>query len=226
MDPIRILIVEDHELVRDAIASLVDRTAGMKVVGTVSSIRDALPVLDRENPDVVLADLALDDGNGMELARAIRRGRRKGRVIILTGMGDSFAASEAIADGAAGYLLKTQGSADVLEAIRTVAAGGQYVAPQIAAKLAADPSAAPQPRVDDRIGLEALSRREHEVFRQVLAGHRSKEIARRLCISVKTVESHRTSMNRKLAVKTTADLIRFAMTHGIPVAPRGVSPES
>jgi two-component system, NarL family, response regulator NreC len=226
MDPIRILIVEDHELVRDGIASLVDRTAGMKVVGTVSSIRDALPVLDLENPDVVLADLALDDGNGMEVARAIRRGRQKGRVIILTGMGDSFAAAEAIADGAAGYLLKTQGSADVLEAIRTVAAGGQYVAPEIAAKLATNPSAAPQPRADDRIGLGALSRREHEVFRQVLAGHRSKEIARRLCISVKTVESHRTSMNRKLAVKTTADLIRFAMTHGIPVAPHGVSPES
>ena len=107
---------------------------------------------------------------------------------------------------------------------RAVGTGTTYVAPEIIAKLAAQ-QLDPQPRVEDSPGaLEALSYREHEVFRQVVWGYTTKDIARRLSISVKTVETHRTNMNRKLRVRTTADVIRLAVAHGITVAPH-VSPE-
>jgi two-component system, NarL family, response regulator NreC len=222
---IRIAVVDDHEIVRDAIASLLRGRSDMEVVGIACSLRQAVPLLHKERPQVVLADLALEGGSGMELVRALRRERRKGRVLILTGLVDAFAASEALAGGAAGYLLKSQSSQDLLLAIQTVASGATYIAPEIAAKLAAqqlDPEPEVEPsdsqgRLDGR--LEALSYREHEVFRQVVWGYTTKDIARRLCISVKTVETHRTNMNRKLRVRTTADVIRLAVAHGIAVAP-------
>jgi two-component system, NarL family, response regulator NreC len=220
---ISILIVDDHELVRDGVTSLLRRAAGMEVVGAVSRIREALPLLDRHDPDVVLADLSLSDGSGMELERALRRDRRKGRVVILTGLGDMFAAAEAVADGAAGYLLKSQTTQNLLDAIRTVAAGRRYVAPEIASKLPKDRVDPLEPMAKKATGLEALSRRENDVFRQVLAGYSHKDIAKRLCISLKTVETHRMNMNRKLALTTKADLIRLAIANGISVAPCGAA---
>lgn len=221
---IRIAVVEDHELVRDAVANLLSETSDINVVATASSIREALPLLHKLRPQVVLADLALADGSGMELVRALRRERRPGGlVLILTGLTDAFAAAAALAGGAAGYLLKSQSSSELLLAIRTVATGATYVAPEIAAKLATQ-QAAPKPEVDasdaSPKGLESLSHREQEVFRQVVWGYTTRDIARRLSISVKTVETHRTNMNRKLKVRTTADVIRLAMAHGIAVAPR------
>ena len=218
---IRVLIVEDHELVRDGIASLLGATSDMQAVGVATSIRDALPLLDRCDPDIVLADLSLADGSGMELARALRRNRGKGRIIILTGLRDTYAAAEAIGGGADGYVLKSQSSREVLDAIRTVAMGRSYVSPEIAAQLSSEQMTAGGSEAPRGAGLESLTRREHEIFRQILEGTSSKEIAHRLCVSPKTVETHRTNINRKLGAKTSADLVRFAIAHGISVAPRG-----
>jgi len=208
---IRILIVEDHEVVRDALANLLGDAPDMEVIATAGSVRDALPLLDKHRPQVVLTDLALEDGSGMELVRALRRSRRKGRVVVLTGHCDVFTAKKTLAEGVAGYVLKSQASLELLEAIRTVAMGIPYVAPEIAEKLEG---------VDSTGGTGALSHREHDVFRQLVSGYKSEEIARRLSISLKTVETHRASINRKLAVSTTADLIRFAVASGMPVVPR------
>jgi DNA-binding NarL/FixJ family response regulator len=219
---IRVLIVEDHEVVRDALAALLRESPGMEVVGVASSVRDALPLLGRRNPDVVLADLSLGDGSGIELVSAIRRAGLQGRVLVITGFGDAFAATEALGCGAAGYALKSQSSAEVLEAIRIVALGRQYVAPQVAAKLSLRPTGNGAIRVELSGGLESLSRREHEVFHQLVEGYTLKEIARRLCISKKTVETHRWRINQKLALRTASDVIRYAVAHGIPVAPRTI----
>jgi len=208
---IRIMVVEDHEMVRDALANLLGDAPDMDVVATAGSIRDALPLLDKHRPQIVLADLALEDGSGMELARALRRSRRKGSVVVLTGHCDVFTAKKTLVEGVAGYVLKSQSSGELLEAIRTVAIGIPYVAPEIADKLAS---------ADSSRETEALSRREHDVFRQLVSGCRSNDIARHLSISLKTVETHRASINRKLAVRTTADLVRFAVARGMPVVPR------
>ena len=106
------------------------------MVGVASSIRDALPLLDSARPDIVLADLSLGDGSAVELVRALRRGRLKGRVIVITGFSDEFAAAEALAAGANGYVLKSQPTSELLEAIRTVAEGRKYVAPALERRLA------------------------------------------------------------------------------------------
>jgi DNA-binding NarL/FixJ family response regulator len=220
---IRVLVVENHEIVRDALAALLSETVGMEVVGVASTVGCAIPLLDRHDPDIVLADLSLGDGSATELVKAVRRARLKGRVVILTGFRDAFAAAEALAGGAVGYVLRSQSSAEVLEAIRVVALGRSYVAPQIASKLSTASAGDAPIRVKQGGGLESLSPREHEIFRQAVQGYASKEIARRLCISQKTVESHRTHINRKLAVRTAADLVRFAVAHGIAVAPSAVA---
>jgi DNA-binding NarL/FixJ family response regulator len=218
---IRVLVVDDHDIVRDALASLLGDVADLQVVGVASSIRDALPLLDSARPDIVLADLSLGDGSAVELVRALRRGRLKGRVIVITGFSDEFAAAEALTAGATGYVLKSQPTSELLEAIRTVSEGRRYVAPTLERRLALRSIGSESAgNGGGAVGLERLSPREVEVFRLVVAGSSSKDVARRLCISVKTVETHRTNMNRKLAVRTTADLVRFAAAHGIAVAPR------
>jgi DNA-binding NarL/FixJ family response regulator len=199
---------------------LLGDVSDFQVVGVASSIRDALPLLDSARPDIVLADLSLGDGSAVELVRALRRGRLKGRVIVITGFSDEFAAAEALAAGATGYVLKSQPTVELLEAIRAVADGRKYVAPSLERRLALRSISSDSSASGGAVGLERLSPREVEVFRLVVAGSSSKDVARRLCISVKTVETHRTNMNRKLAVRTTADLVRFAAAHGIAVAPR------
>ena len=217
---IRVLVVDDHDIVRDALASLLGDVSDFQVVGVASSIRDALPLLDSARPDIVLADLSLGDGSAVELVRALRRGRMKGRVIVITGFSDEFAAAEALTAGATGYVLKSQPTSELLDAIRSVAEGRKYVAPSLERRLALRSIGGESTASGGAVGLERLSPREVEVFRLVVAGSSSKDVARRLCISVKTVETHRTNMNRKLAVRTTADLVRFAAAHGIAVAPR------
>jgi two-component system, NarL family, response regulator NreC len=222
---IRLLIVEDHELVRDALATLLGQTPGMNVVGVASGVAAALPLLEREDPDVVLADLSLEDGSAIELVRAARRASRKARVLILTAFSETFVAAEALAAGADGYVLKSQSSAELVEAVAVVAGGNVYVAPSVAAHL---PTVSGSALVRGKrgSGLQSLSRREQQVFLQAAAGYSSKEIARRLVISPKTVEAHRTHINRKLAVKTSAQLVRFALAHGIVVTPRPVAEPS
>ena len=166
----------------------------------------------------MLVDLSLEDGSGIELARVLRRSRLKTRVIIITGFRDEFSAAEALSVGVHGYILKEQPTADLLGGDRD---RGPWRALHLAAHgLAhADRHLA---RSEDRL-LARLSRREREIFRLVVAGSGSKEIASRLFISVKTVDTHRTNINRKLGVRTTASLIRFAAAHGIAIAPRASS---
>jgi DNA-binding NarL/FixJ family response regulator len=220
---IRILIVEDHELVRDAVAAMLADAPGMKVVGAACSVAESLPLLERHSPDIVLADLSLSDGSALDLVRWVRQSRQKSRIVILTGFTNNFAVVEALADGAMGYVLKSQSTAELLTAIRTVANGQTYVAPEVAANLPAPSIDGQSLRVKRGRGLESLSRREREIFLQAVEGYATSEIARRLCISPKTVEAHRTKINRKLAVRTTADLVRFAVSHGIVVAPRAIA---
>jgi DNA-binding NarL/FixJ family response regulator len=207
----RILIVEDQDLFRDALASLLrDAAAGLEVVGVAASIQEARGQLLELKPDVALVDLMLDDGSATELLRFVRTGRLRTRMVILTALRDTFAATEAIAAGADGYVLKAQPLADLVQAIDTVSRGRQYVSPLIAARLASEPL-----KLEAAGGLERLSRRESEILRLVAQGQTSREVAGRLHISTKTVETHRTNMNRKLGLRNTVDVLRFASAHGI-----------
>ena len=215
----RILIVDDHPIVRDALASLLAEKPDLQIVGVASSVRETMALLEHCSADVLLADLSLEDGNAIELVRAVRRLRLKTRVLIMTAFRDEFSASEALSAGVAGYLLKEQPTADLLTAITTVAQGGTYVSPVISARLRPD-TPVDNPNAG---GLNRLSRREREIFRLVVAGRGSKEIASKLFISIKTVDTHRTNINRKLGVRTTASLIRFAAAHGLEIAPHSAT---
>jgi DNA-binding NarL/FixJ family response regulator len=216
----RLLIVDDHPIVRDALASLLAEKPDLQVVGVASSVRETVSMLEHGTADLLLADLSLEDGNAIELVRAVRRLRLKTRVLIMTAFRDEFSASEAMSAGVGGYILKEQPTSDLLAAIETVARGGTYVSPIIAGRLRPDTDG-------DSTGnsLDRLSRREREIFRLVVAGRGSKEIANKLFISIKTVDTHRTNINRKLGVRTTASLIRFAAAHGIEIAPHAATSE-
>ena len=211
----RVLVVEDHLIVQEALVALLRGRSDLQVVGAAASIRETVPLLDSARPDILLLDLSLEDGSGLELARNLYRSRSRTRVLVMTGFEDRFAAKEAMAAGVAGYLLKNQSAADLFVAIDVIRRGGRYVAPTIAAQLRADELAP-----TDTSPLESLSDRESEIFRLLVSGTSSKDLARRLFISVKTVETHRTNIARKLGVRSTVDLVRFASAQGIAIAPR------
>lgn len=209
----RLLIVDDHLLIRDALARMLSASPGLEIVGAAASIRETLVLWERTAPDLLLVDLWLEDGSGIELTRTLRRSRSKPRVLIVTGFRDRFSAEEALAAGVSGYILKEQPTSDLLAAIEAVSRGRTYISPVISAGLRVDR----EPKDDDG-PLTRLSRRENEIFRRVVVGSSTKEISASLFISAKTVETHRTNINRKLGVRSTAGLLRFAATHGIAIA--------
>jgi DNA-binding NarL/FixJ family response regulator len=212
----RILVVEDHVMVRDALVALLTARSDLQIVGGAASIREARPLLEQTRPDLLLLDLSLEDGSGLELARILYRSRSRTRVLVVTGFRDRFAVAEAMTSGVAGYVLKEQPTPDLFAAIDIVSRGGTYLSPAIAEQLGSD-----QLSVKEERPLASLSRRESEIFRLIVSGTSTKELSRRLFISVKTVDSHRTNIGRKLGVRTGADLVRFAAAHGIAIAPHG-----
>lgn len=210
-------------MVRDGLAALLASTHRFQVVGTAATLKDALALVRTAAPDVLVADLSLEDGNAIDLLRALKRHGQEARALILTGFREDFSVSEALRAGAVGYVFKHQPTSEILGAIDLVAAGERYLPPALAARL----------RDDDRGGAEGnvlgrLTRREQEIFHLVVRGGGTKTIARDLGVSVKTVDTHRTNINRKLGVRTTAALIRFAAAHGVDLenasAPRAPHP--
>jgi len=137
-------------------------------------------------------------------------------VVVLTELQDGFAVTEAFSAGALGYVLKRQTMRDLLAAIEVVASGERYLSPSLTLEQASEASDAGQ-----RVGLDRLSGREREILRLIAAGHTSAEIAQRLCISTSTIDTHRSNMYRKLALRNTVDLMRFATAHGIGMPSAG-----
>ena len=213
----RLLIIEDQLIVRDALVSMLRGRPDLQIVGVAASIRVGGPLLEQTAPHLLLLDLSLEDGSGLELARSLYRARSKTRVLVMTAFGDQFAIAEALKFCVAGYFMKEQPTSDLLAAIEAVIHGGSYVPPTLAARLAADAS-------PDKNPLTGLSRREREIFRLAVLGSSSRELAARLFISVKTVDSHLLNIARKLGVRTTAGLVRFAAEHGIATGPALESP--
>jgi DNA-binding NarL/FixJ family response regulator len=211
---VKLAIVDDHPIVRDALARLISTKETFSVAGKAGSLKEAFELIERCRPDVVLADLSLADGSAIELARRARRDHPGTRFLIMTAFCNEFSATEAFDAGATGFILKKQPTADLFTAIERVAARGVYLSPLLESspRRRAFRTAAGSP-------LDRLSRREREIFQLVIGGGDTREIARRLEISIKTVETHRTSINRKLGVTSTASLLRFAVAHGMEINP-------
>jgi two-component system response regulator NreC len=197
---IRIVVVDDHAVVRSGLRLLLEAEQDMEVVGDAGNARDAVFEVRAGKPDVVLLDVVMPDESGIEVSA---------KVLMLSMQDDPSYVREAFAAGASGYVLKEAADAEVVAAIREVAGGNHYVHPALGARMVAADAAAQQAADSD-----PLSDREREVLRLLALGHTNQEIAKQLFISVRTAETHRAHIMRKLQLSTRAELVRYAIEHG------------
>lgn len=206
----RVLIVDDHAVVRAGLRLLLEAQDDMEVVGEAGSIRDAIFEVRTAKPDVILMDVVMPGKSGIEGAPEVLKEAPGAKLLILSMQDDPRYVREAFAAGASGYVLKEAADTEVVQAIREVAAGGRYVHPTLGARLAtAEADAAA------RADQDPLSEREREVLRLLALGHTNQEIAKMLYISVRTAETHRAHIMQKLRLTTRAELVRHALEQGL-----------
>ena len=204
-NPIRVMLVDDHPLVREGLCARLEGVPDIEVVGQAGDAVEALRCADACRPQLVLMDIGMRDTNGIELTAQLLA-REPQLIVLMLSMYDSAEyAQRAMAAGARGYVLKDSPSTEIIAAIRTVFGGGTYLSPALAQRLFRPPT----PRV-------VLSEREQQILALLAKGQSSKQIARTLDIAVRTVESHRQSIHRKLDLDGQADLIRYAVKHARP----------
>ncbi|ANJ55722.1 DNA-binding response regulator [Pseudomonas silesiensis] len=202
--PIRVALVDDHALVRDGIKALLAVMAPLEVVGEAENGADAIEMVGRCQPDLLLVDISLKDMNGLELTRVLRSQYPSLKVLMLSMYDNNEYVSESVRAGASGYVLKNSPSREIIAAIEAIASGGTFYSAEIAQRLIADKSA------DNE-----LTPRESQVLYKMVQGLNNKEMARELDISVRTVETHRLSIRRKLNIDKPAALVKYAIDHGI-----------
>jgi two-component system, NarL family, response regulator NreC len=209
-DQIRVLVVDDHAVVRAGLRLLLTQEEGIEPVGEAGTGREAVFEARSLNPDVILMDVVMPDQTGLEVLPTLVREHPDTKVLLLSMQDDPNYVRQAFAAGASGYVLKEAADAEVVAAIRQVAGGGQYVNPALGAKLLAA-------QIDDERKAERdpLSDREHEVLRLLALGHTNQEIATQLFISVRTAETHRAHIMQKLRLTTRAELVRHAIDAGL-----------
>lgn len=213
VSPTRILVVDDHGIVRDALALLLGGNADMEIVGSAATGEEAVRAAQSLRPAIIIMDLVLPDLNGIDATRLILDEFPQTRIIALSACSKAEHVRRALRSGARGYVLKAALGPELLHAVRTVAAGDQYLSPSIAALFAATPES----YSSDEGPLDRLSTRERDVLRDVVAGSTSLDIARRLCLSRKTVDTYRSRIMTKLGVSNRSALIRIAMEYDLPV---------
>jgi two-component system response regulator NreC len=207
---IRVLVVDDHAVVRSGLRLLIDAEEDMETVGEAGNVRDAIFEARASNPDLILMDVVMPGESGLEGVPKLLHEHSGVKVLILSMQDDPRYLREAFAVGASGYVLKEAADTEVVTAIREVAAGGRYVHPELGARLiAAEAEAARQAEEDP------LSDREREVLRLLALGYTNQEIAKQLFISVRTAETHRAHVMQKLRLASRAELVRYAIAHGL-----------
>jgi DNA-binding NarL/FixJ family response regulator len=212
---LRIAVIDDHILFRQGLKLLLQSDSTLKVVAEASEASQAYPLIAEHQPDLVVLDLTLPGCSGITIIRELSRRQPPPKVLVLTMHASEEYAVQALSAGANGYALKTQDVEQVSLAIREVAEGKTYLAPTLSPSILEE---ARQRQVGDRSvegRMGRLSPREREVFDMIIQSYTNREIAKRLFISVKTVETHRANINRKLGVHSAAELIRYAGLHGM-----------
>jgi two-component system, NarL family, response regulator NreC len=204
----RILLADDHVIFRQGLRSLLEQ-AGMAVIGEASDGHEALRIAHARRPDVAVLDIAMPHLNGLETARRLRETMPQTKSVVLTMHTEDPYVLEALQAGVVGYVLKTQAAVDLVQAIHEVLQGAIYLSPRVAhAVVQAYLTKADLPP-------DPLTSREREILQRIAEGQTTKEIAQRLGLSVKTVESHRLRMMRKLDIHETATLVRYAIRRGL-----------
>jgi two-component system, NarL family, response regulator NreC len=206
----RLLIVDDHAVVRSGLRLLLDGESDFEVVAEAGNARDAVFEARAHKPDVIVLDVVMPGESGIQALPKLKKEAPEAKVLVLSMQDDPRYVREAFAQGANGYVLKEAVDSEVVGAVREIAAGGEYVHPALGARLVA---ADAQERA--AAASDPLSEREREVLRLLALGHTNQEIAKQLYISVRTAETHRAHIMQKLGLSTRAELVRYAIAHGL-----------
>lgn len=218
MSSLRLLLADDHALVRAGMRALLSELPGVEVVAETGDGREALRLVREKKPDIALIDISMPELNGLEVASRIVHEYPNTRVIIVSMHGDDESVRRALVAGASGYLLKNSDRSELELALRAVARGDKWLTPSLMKRVvAAYTQGAPAPG-DGRFAV--LTPRQREVLQLVAEGHSNKEIASRLNVALKTVETHRTELMDRLGIHGVASLVRYAIQVGL------VRPES
>ena len=207
---IKVVLIDDHAVVRSGLRLLLDSEEDMEVVGEGGNAKDAIFRARALKPDVILLDVVMPGESGVEVLPKLLKESPDSKVLVLSMQDDPSYVREAFAAGASGYVLKEAADEEVVSAIREIAGGGRYVHPALGARMVAA-------EAEERAAAEAdpLSEREREVLRLLALGHTNQEIAQELYISVRTAESHRAHIMQKLRLSTRAELVRYALSAGL-----------
>jgi two-component system response regulator NreC len=206
----RVVIADDHALVRSGLRMLLESEGDFEVVAEAGTADEAVRAARLEKPDVVLLDVVMPGESGIEALPQVLHENPAAKVLMLSMQDDPNYVRRAFAAGASGYLLKEAADAELVAALREVAAGGSYVHPALGARMAAADAAAQAKAASD-----PLSDREREVLRLLALGHTNQEIAKMLFISVRTAETHRAHIMQKLRLSTRAELVKHALAEGL-----------
>jgi DNA-binding NarL/FixJ family response regulator len=210
--PIRILIADDHGVLRAGLRSLLNAEPDMVVVGEAADGDDALRLTVESQPDIVLMDVSMPGCGGIETTRQVTAGRPGVRVLMLTVHEDKYVLQEALRAGASGYILKQAVESELIDAIRAVSRGEMYVHPAVTRALLADAAVLPETK---HPATDPLTPREIEVLCLIAQGHTNRQMAELLTISVRTVETHRANLMDKLGLRSRVELVRYASERGL-----------
>ncbi|HEX9742553.1 MAG TPA: response regulator transcription factor [Nitrospiraceae bacterium] len=212
MSPLRILLAEDHTLVRAGIRALLESLQGIEVVAEASDGREALRLVQAHHPDILLMDITMKELNGLEAAARLAKERSATRIIILSMHADQAYVHQALQAGAAGYLLKGSDLAELELALKAVARGDTYLSPAVSKNLVGDMLNGKRPTANP---LDELTPRQREILQLIAEGRTTKEIAGRLDLSVKTIETHRGQLMERLDIHDVPGLVKFAIRVGL-----------
>lgn len=212
---VRVLIVDDHAVLRQALRMLLESHDEIDVVGDVANGREAVQVAEELTPDVVLMDVVMPGLNGLDATRQIRKRCPNTRVLILSGYEEEEQIIEALRAGAGGYLVKESDISELLLAIQAVSRGNTYFSSSLSERDQGNDFLIRARSGDARSGFDRLTDREREVLQLIAEGHSNQSIADQLVISVKTVEAHKAHIMSKLGARNRTDLIRYAIRRGI-----------
>ena len=210
---IRILLADDHPIVRDGLRAVLEAHADLRVVGEAEDGPAVLPLVEQLKPDVLVLDLIMPGAGGLEVTRQVRRTAPRTCVVILSMHSNEAYVAEALRAGALGYVLKKAASQELVAGIRAALAGDCYLSTQISREILAEYQHATQSAAVDLF--ETLTPRERQVLDLLVTGLSSNQIAGRLGIGSRTVETHRANLMHKLNLHTTAELVRYAVQHGL-----------
>jgi two-component system response regulator NreC len=208
----RVLIADDHAIVRAGLRSLLAEGEAFDLVGEAAGGYEAIELVEKTNPDVLILDLSMPDLDGISVTRKIKNQFPALKILILTLHEDEALLKEAIKAGAAGYILKRAAEAELISAIGAILRGDLYVDPSMVRVLLEDSQ---NPQVDQKDPTESLTQRETEILRLIVEGYTNRQIGTELNISIRTVEGHRANISDKLGLHSRVELVRYARKNGL-----------